>query len=225
MDSLKEHMTTVSVAENRRPIVKDSIFDSYNYSDLLKFKIKDAAPSMQEMSNRLHEEINSDKKSRRKLDIQPVDFNVYLHSALKEISLERCIDLYLELDNKNIGDIYITGSVALALQGKITRSIFKDVDLVAVGNIELDDDISDFYRGNYPRDPQCKEHKSLIFGNVPIDIFIVEEAPKIAIVDYNGNKIRCQHYEGIIKAKLNMALQSFKDKEDLFANTIEIIIK
>ncbi len=132
-----------------------------------------------------------------------------LNKSKKGFTLDECVDNFLELEQKDIGNICITGSVGLALQGKIERESFKDLDLVVMGELQLDDDIVDTNRGFYPPDPQCKESKPVRFNNMPMDLFLVEGEINVVEVPYKENIIRCQDYKGIIQAKLNMALSSF----------------
>jgi hypothetical protein len=150
-------------------------------------------------------------------------FDSFSHK--EELTLEECMEMYLELEKKGIADICLTGSAALALQGKISRTSFKDLDIIAEGEIQLDDDLTDYKLGDYPKDNSIVDHKSLLFMDGRVDLFVKDKLPETIEIDYNGAKIKCSHYKNIIEAKLRMALNSFKDKEDLIGRVVEINIK
>ena len=141
-----------------------------------------------------------------------------------KFKIDELIETFKELQHKDIGDIYLTGSVGLYLQKKLDRDEFKDLDIVLVGKLELDDDMKEHHRGDYPKDDQCEERKSVIFNNIPIDIFVVKKPVNKVVVTYEGTEIVCQHYKDIIQAKLNMALNKLKDKDYLLNNCIDIKI-
>ena len=127
-----------------------------------------------------------------------------------------------ELLEKEIGNIFIGGSLSLFLQGKLDRCEFKDLDLIYQGNLELDEDIEDYNSGS--EYPESKNLKSVIYQNTPIDLFKEDEI-EFVMVNYQGKTYKCQRYKKIIEAKLKMSLKDMKDKDYLFNNFIEIKIK
>lgn len=163
------------------------------------------------------------KKSKLKLNyISNKDFLV----TKDYYEIKECLNCFKELYKKNIGEIYLTGSVALYLQGKISRSSFKDIDLVIVGKYELDDDIySDPFCRRYPPDMNNTERSSYIFNNVKLDIFSGPTSVNSVNVEYNGDNYLCQDYRDIIKAKLNMVLPKVKDLDELLGKSFEITYK
>ena len=143
-------------------------------------------------------------------------------SLKSEYNLDECLKCFNDLVEKNIGTIYLSGSVALFLQGKITRNEFKDLDIVVIGDYTLDDDMFDIQRGFYPPDPNGTELKSMMFDDVKIDFFSREEPLNPVIVEYDGNSYLCQSYQEIIQAKLNIALAKMKDCDELLGKSFNI---
>lgn len=148
------------------------------------------------------------------------------YNLKKEYTLQECLDVFIDLQNKQIGDIYLTGSVALYLQGKISRTEFKDLDIVVVGEYMLDDDIYDNpFASKYPPDENEVERSALAFNNVKIDLFSNVHMVTFIDVEYLGKTYRCQDYKDIIKAKLRMVLPKVKDIDELLGKSFEIIYK
>ena len=143
-----------------------------------------------------------------------------------EFFIDECLSSFRTLCEKQIGDIYLTGSVALYLQGKITRCTFKDIDIIVAGEYSLDDDILDnpTWR-DYPPDPNGTERKPLLFNGIKIDLFYNVEKVNFIEVEYQGNTYLCQDYKDIIKAKLNMVLPKVKDLDELLGKSFEITYK
>lgn len=141
-----------------------------------------------------------------------------------EYTLKECLDCYDALLEKDIADMYLTGSVALFIQGRISRSIFKDLDISIKGEYTLDDDIydNDSCR-RYPPDPMGVKRKAVIFNGVKIDLFSGENAVgRIINVKYDNKIYRCCHYTSIIDAKLRIVLPQVKDIQDLLGKSFEI---
>jgi len=143
-------------------------------------------------------------------------------------TLQECLDTFVELNKKELGPIYLSGSVSLVLQGLIKREYFSDLDVVVEKLPELDDDMIDNYRGsrqrfrNIPIDV-CNS-KSVFFENMPIDIFI-NPTIRYKKINYRGNEYLCQDYKDILNVKLKVALSDFKDADQLIGSIININIK
>lgn len=166
-------------------------------------------------------------KPKRGLTMDQKMRNAEVRYNLKdEYTLQECLDAFNDLCNKEIGNIYLTGSVALYLQGKITRTMFKDLDVACVGEYMLDDDIYDNpYGCQYPPDPSGVERKPLAFNNVKIDLFSNLSYVNSINVEYLGKTYLCQNYKDIIKAKLRMVLPKVKDLDELLETSFEITYK
>lgn len=139
--------------------------------------------------------------------------------------LDECLDKFKELENKQFGELYLTGSVALKLQNKISRDYFKDLDIIILGKYELDDDILDFSNGqNYDKNELLSESRSVVYSNLKVDIFSLEKSfdLKLICVDYMGKSYVCQDYRQIITAKLNMILPKMKDWKDLYGSVFDL---
>ncbi len=135
------------------------------------------------------------------------------------------LSTYRELQSKQIGDIYLTGSVALYLQGKISRTNFKDLDIIVLGDYELDDDIQDYNRGfEYPQVATLGENKCIVFNNMPIDLFKFDknELFNLVEIDVDGFTYVCQDYKDIIKAKFNMIISKMKDSSELYGACFDL---
>lgn len=141
-----------------------------------------------------------------------------------EYNIEECLNCFESLTEKNIGDIYLSGSVALYIQGKITRSKFKDLDIVVLGDLVMDDDMYDNpYARNYRNRDQQFDCNAIIYDDVKIDLFTnVRPGLKYIDVEYHGKTYKCQHYHDIIRAKLDMAFDTFKDFDDLIDKSFKI---
>lgn len=160
--------------------------------------------------------INSDPYGdmiRREIKKKHAELEEILHKK-KKTSLDDYLEVFNELEEKDIGDIYLTGSVALFLQGKLDRTEFKDLDIAVLGEFQLDDDIKDFKRGDYPPDPNGTVRRSVKYEGIPIDLFKIKGINRVD-VEYEGKTYRCQNYKDIIMAKINMAFEKLKDKDYL----------
>lgn len=177
--------------------------------------------------NKSNDKIPKSIKPRRGLTMDQKLRNAEVRYNLKdEYALQECLDAFDNLCKKEIGDIYLTGSVALYLQGKITRTIFKDLDVVVVGEYMLDDDIYDNpYGCKYPPDPSGIERTPVAFNDVKIDIFSNINYVNSVNVEYLGKTYLCQDYKDIIKAKLRMVLPKMKDLDELLETSFEITYK
>lgn len=166
-------------------------------------------------------------KPKRGLTMDKKLRNAEIRYSLKDdYTIDECLDAFNELCEKQIGDIYLTGSVALFLQGKITRCLFKDLDVAVIGEYELDDDIYENpYGCKYPPDPSGTERTPLAFNNVKIDLFSNIDHINSVNVKYNGKTYFCQDYKDIIKAKLRMVLPKVKDLDELLETSFEITYK
>lgn len=132
--------------------------------------------------------------------------------------LNECLKAFRELTEKEIGEIYLTGSVALHLQKIIKRNIFKDVDIVLIGNHQFDDDITPYKRdSHYPQSKELGDPIYVTYSNIPIDIFKFkkEHSIKVLPVEYKGDVYICQDFREILMAKLNMLLPKMKDVEEI----------
>ena len=140
-------------------------------------------------------------------------------------SIDRLIECYNDLQEKNIGNICITGSLALYLQGKISRTEFKDLDIIVTGEYSLDDDINELVKREYPPDPNGTTVKSVEYNGVPIDFFSGRTDIDRICVKFNGKSYLCQDYKQIIKAKINMILPKIKDLDELMGVSFDIMYK
>lgn len=150
-------------------------------------------------------------------------------SLKDQYNLEECLKVYKELFEKQFGEIYLSGSVALKLQGIIERNHFRDVDIMVIGQFELDDDIINYRnQDRYPKnDLIISETKSVVYDNTPVDMFILPSDYKVNCVevDYNGEVFLCQDYKDILKAKLNMILPNMKDYKDIVGKHLVVDFK
>lgn len=155
-------------------------------------------------------------------------------------TLKKCLEVFEELLEKEIGNIFIGGSVALHLQGILDRTEYSDLDLNYSGDLELDDEFEDYHGNRSSRSSAIKfgrrSHSrrmnyyknvtinSYIYNEIILDFFKTE-AVDIVNITYNGKIYPCLHYKNILKHKLDAALANFKDKNSLLNNIIEINIK
>ena len=141
-----------------------------------------------------------------------------------EYNIEECLNCFESLTEKNIGDIYLSGSAALYVQGKITRSKFKDLDIVVLGDLVMDDDMYDNpYARNYRNKDQQFDRRAIIYDDVKIDLFTNVRPDRTYIdVEYHGKIYKCQHYHDIVDAKLDMVFAQFKDFDDLIDKSFKI---
>lgn len=154
--------------------------------------------------------VNADKQM--KLSIKVKD----------EYTIKECLNCFEDLVEKDIGEIYLCGAVALYIQGKIKRDWFSDLDVIVIGKLTLDDDMHD---NPYARKYNNKEfdRKAIIFEGVKIDFFNnLDCKPKFIDVEYSGKIYKCEHYHDIIKAKLDMVMNGFKDLNELENSSFKI---
>lgn len=187
------------------PITPDDAVKEYNWKE-----------NFDSISNRR-------RSPKSKYDTNPKNFNFK-----SSYTLDQCLSVFRDLFDREFGEIYLTGSVALKLQNKINRSSFKDLDIVVVGEYALDDDIYDNPQmREYRQNANLGKQRGLAFNNVPIDAFEMPSDYKInyVSVDYKNNTYVCQDYRDIIKAKLEMILPQMKDYADIKGNCFEIAYK
>lgn len=143
----------------------------------------------------------------------------------KQYVLKECLSAFRDFEEKQNKEIYLTGSVALSLQKKISRNTFSDLDIIVVGKYDLDDDIVDFEsRSTYERNDRLSDGKTVVYDNVKIDIFNPENGFEVnaVTVRYNGEEYLCQSYKDIIMAKINMVAPKIKDWEELYNHSFNI---
>jgi len=198
-----------------------------SFSDAYEKYVQIISEPLRWNSGKPSDKIPKSIKPKRGLTMDQKMRNAEVRYNLKdEYTLQECLDAFNDLCNKEIGNIYLTGSVALYLQGKITRTTFKDLDVVCVGEYMLDDDIYDNpYGCQYPPDPSGVKRKPLAFNNVKIDLFSNISYVNSINVEYLGKTYLCQNYKDIIKAKLRMVLPKVKDLEELLETSFEITYK
>lgn len=198
-----------------------------SFSDAYEKYMKITSEPLRWNSGKPSDKIPKSIKPKRGLTMDQKMRNAEVRYNLKdEYSLQECLDAFNDLCNKQIGDIYLTGSVALYLQGKITRTVFKDLDIVCVGEYMLDDDIYDNpYGCQYPPDPSGVERKPLAFNDVKIDLFSNISYVNSINVEHLDKTYLCQDYKDIIKAKLRMVLPKVKDLDELLETSFEITYK
>lgn len=145
----------------------------------------------------------------------------------KKLTIDKVMTSILELLEKNCGNFIVTGSVALYLQGKLSRKQFSDVDLISFSDVEYDDDMTRWKGAEYPKTKNLGEQEQFIFNGMMVDVFKMPPDTKIDVVEvnWNGNVFQCQDYKGIIMAKLNMVLPKMKDSEELLKTCFEINFK
>jgi len=143
------------------------------------------------------------------------------------IFIKEALTAFRELKEKDISEFILTGSVALFIQGKITRNKFKDVDIISTSKYEMDDDMQDYPRQRYEPVEGNGELKSMVLSGVLFDVFNYDSEAKIDIVEvkYNKETYLCQDWRQIIMAKMRMIIPKMKDHEELFKNCIEINFK
>ena len=166
-----------------------------------------------------YKSINKDGKPKRpnKLQIKPKINSSY--------DIDEILNTYRELQSKQIGDIYLTGSIALHLQSKISRTKFKDLDIIVIGEYELDDDILDYSRPfEYPQTNGVGETKSIVFNNTPIDLFRFDNSDSLNLVEVErgGFIYLCQDYKDIVKVKFNMIIDRMKDSQELYGTCFDL---
>jgi len=198
-----------------------------SFSDAYEKYMQITSEPLRWNSGKPSDKIPKSIKPKRGLTMDQKMRNAEVRYNLKdEYTLQECLDAFNDLCNKEIGNIYLTGSVALFLQGKITRTTFKDLDVICVGEYMLDDDIYDNpYGCKYPPDPSGIERKPLAFNNVKIDLFSNISYVNSINVEYLGKTYLCQNYKDIIKAKLRMVLPKVKDLDELLETSFEITYK
>lgn len=157
-------------------------------------------------------------------------YNRILNSSPKykeKLTIKESMCAFRELRDKDINEFILTGSVALFLQDKITRTVFKDIDLISLSDYEMDDDMQNCPIYSYDQIEGNGEQKQIVFNGVLFDIFSFGPEKKIDTVEvkYGKETYLCQDYKQIIMAKLRMILPKMKDSEELFKNCMEINFK
>lgn len=144
-----------------------------------------------------------------------------------KITINQAIDAIDELIEKDLCEFIITGSVALYLQGKLSRKEFSDIDLVSFHAFNLDDDMSKVSRPKYEVNRELGDLSAFVFNGIIFDVFSF--SPETAIttteVVFKGKTYLCQDYKEIVKAKLLMTLPKMKDFQEIWDNIIEINFK
>lgn len=145
----------------------------------------------------------------------------------KKLTIDKVMTSILELLEKNCGNFIVTGSIALYLQGKLSRKQFSDVDLISFSDFEYDDDMTRWKGLEYLQNKNLGEQEQFIFNGMMVDVFKMTPDTKIDVVEvnWNGNIFQCQDYKGIIMAKLNMILPKMKDSDELLKTCFEINFK
>jgi len=144
-----------------------------------------------------------------------------------KISINQAVDAIDELIEKDLCEFIITGSVALYMQGKLSRKEFSDVDLVSFHSFNLDDDMSKVSRPKYETNKELGELSAFVFNGIVFDVFSFSPETKITTteVTFKGKTYLCQDYREIVKAKLLMTLPKMKDFQEIWDNIIEINFK
>ena len=146
----------------------------------------------------------------------------------KTFTVNSLLDTYELIRNKEVGDIAITGSLSLFLQGKISRNKLGDLDLsTRSGNIQLDDDfedvIMDMHYGEFGEEELVAAPRMYYFNNVLVDIFPEEKViPETLYIEYKGKEYLCVDYRHILDAKLEMLLPRMKDFKELYNKVFEL---
>ena len=146
----------------------------------------------------------------------------------KTFTVGSLLDTYELIRNKEVGDIAITGSLSLFLQGKISRNKLGDLDLsTRSGSIQLDDDfedvIMDMHYGEFGDEELVAAPRMYYINNVLVDIFPEEKVvPETLYVEYKGKEYLCVDYRHIIDAKLKMLLPRMKDFKELYNKVFEL---
>lgn len=198
-------------------------FDPIDYIDLPE------SESRKEEFYKWEEEYNAITKSNKKTGFRPTSKKRVEFVPKKSYIMKECLKAYRDLQEKDLGNICLTGSLALKLQGIITRSQFSDMDITVVGAYQLDDDINFYYNPKqYPKNNLIdSDTKQIVYDNIPIDLFVLPEDSKVNTVEvnYQGETYLCQDFRDILKVKLNMILPNMKDYQELIDNHIVIDFK
>lgn len=224
---LSKHLSMSSYTPNSR--TQRLIVDSHDYSaDTVG--IGSVGPYDSQISDS-YPIIEKSWKDKLKMPIRkPKGFSAsklaYPETEYKDFyNVDECLKCFDELIEKNIGNIYVSGSVALFLQNRITRTVFRDLDVVVSGEYTLDDDMYDRKRGFYPPDPNGTELKSIVFNEVKVDFFSKIDKVNFVEIVYNNKVYQCQSYIDIINAKLSIVLNNMKDYEELKQTSFNIEYK
>jgi hypothetical protein len=146
----------------------------------------------------------------------------------KTFTVNSLLDTYELIRNKEVGDVAITGSLSLFLQGKISRNKLGDLDLsTRSGSIQLDDDfedvIMDMHYGEFGDEELVAAPRMYYINSVLVDIFPEEKVvPETLYVEYKGKEYLCVDYRHILDAKLKMLLPRMKDFKELYNKVFEL---
>lgn len=153
----------------------------------------------------------------------------YIKSMFENISynVDQLLSIYEKLEEKQIGNIAITGSLALFLQEKISRDTFSDIDITTIsGKVELDDEFEDVRTDivSYSKNGgTVSTPNTYLIDKVLVDIFPVSKSTvNIVAVGYNGSVYKCMDYKDIIDIKLKMLLPQMKDYNELYNNVFSL---
>lgn len=132
-------------------------------------------------------------------------------------SLEKGLKIYEELLKKDIGSIYLTGSLALHLQGVLDRTEYSDLDIGYIGDLELDDEFENYYRKNYGFEARANRHRRTVGRLTPEDVFgpPTLSGDKEREPSKEKSKINSYMFDGVI-------LDFF---EDISPNVVEVLHK
>lgn len=196
----------------------------------------DNAPNLKKMTGGIDPEgewiesyknefMNKNSKARAKKPAKSLNKSLFTGSLYQVDELLKTFNILRE---KEIGDIAITGSLALFLQGKIKRTGLGDLDIcVRSSSVELDDEFEDVYCDvAYEELADVPSPKSYYFNKVLIDIFPVSKnVPNTLYVDYKGKSYLCVSYMDILDVKLKMILPRMKDYNELYNNVFSLTFK
>jgi len=185
--------------------IKESVEEEIGWLDEYQQKI---------MSN------NNSKKKRSKTRLSKSNFRN------SRFNIDMCLKTFDKMVEKEVGDIAITGSVALFLQDKITRDLFSDLDIsVRSGEVQLDDEFEDVQMdmGYDPANSLVAAPKIYYYNECLLDIFPVEkQILETVVVERFGKSYLCVDYKHILDAKLKMLLPKMKDYNELYNNCFEM---
>jgi len=163
---------------------------------------------------------NNSKKKRSKARLSKSNFRN------SRFNIDMCLKTFDKMVEKEVGDIAITGSVALFLQGKITRDLFSDLDIsVGSGEVQLDDEFEDVQMdmGYDPANSLVAAPKIYYYNECLLDIFPIEkQILETVVVERFGKSYLCVDYKHILDAKLKMLLPKMKDYNELYNNCFEM---
>lgn len=189
------------------------------------YDIKEAVDSEIGWLEEYQQNIMSNNNSKKKRSNRRLAKSNFRNAKFTAEQLLKTFDKMVE---KEVGNIAITGSLALFLQGKITRNIFGDLDiLVRSGEVQLDDEFEDVQMdmGYDPNNSLVATPKIYYYNESLIDVFPVETQTLDTVdVEYLGKAYLCVHYKHILDAKLKMILPKMKDYRELYNSCFEMNI-